>query len=67
MTSFYIFSNESEGVCLDRYCSEVVKTEMVLGTEIIRPVRVTLSSKLDDGTGHPFARQAARIAVAITK
>lgn len=54
-------------MCLDWYCSEVVKTKMILGAEIIRPVCVTLNSKLDDGAGHPFARQAARIAVAITK
>lgn len=66
-TSFYIFSNERTGVCLDQHCSEVVKTEMALGREIVRPVRVTLNSKTDDGAGPPFARQAAGDIVAITK
>lgn len=66
ITSFYVFSNEGEGVCLDQYCSEDVKTEMALGRVIVRPVCVTSSSKTDDGAGPPFARRAARDIAAIT-
>ena len=67
ITSFYIFSNERKGVCSDQYCSEVVKIEMALGRENVRPICVTLNSKTDDGAGPPFARQAASDIVAITK
>jgi len=53
-------------VCLDQYCSEVVKNEMALRREVVRPVCVTLNIKTGDGAGL-LARQAARDIVAITK
>lgn len=52
---------------MGQYCSEVIKTEMALGREVIRPVCVTLHSKPDDEAGPPLARQAARVIVAIAK